>query len=357
MKKIITLSIFSLCTSLPLAAHANQDLTQREDVQAFVREISERNQLTPESVTAALSDAQYLPKVIDLIRPPSQPGVRSWQRYRPRFVNDQRISAGVAFWRAHENQLREAAALSGVPAEIIVGIIGVETVYGRNMGNFSALSALSTLAFDYPPRATLFRRELEELFLLARDAGVDVRDFKGSYAGALGQAQFLPSNIRTLAVDGDHDGKIDLSRSTADAIFSVANYLASHGWQRDAAIVLPAQINNESAAQVLVDAGIKPSLNASQLSQAGILSDLPLYSTEKVTLVDMISPGLPTEYWLGFQNFYVITRYNHSSFYAMSVHDLGMAVKQALSNHHTDQTLSRSAKKSSLRRKHAHPTH
>lgn len=320
--------LLALCASLllPLSAQAGY-FSQREDVQSFIRDLAQRENFQPEILQAAFDDAQELPKVIELIRPPSNPGVRSWQRYRPRFINNQRISAGVQFWREHAASLAAAEAKTGVPAEIIVGIIGVETVYGRNMGNFSALSALSTLAFDYPPRAELFRRELEALFLLAREQNRDVRDYRGSYAGALGQPQFLPSSIRNFAVDGDQDGRIDLRESPRDAIFSVGNFLAGHGWQRGARIVMAAQVEDEAQAKVLVDAGILPAVNGQMLRQAGVHSNLPEQASELVTLVDMVSPGFPTEYWLGFQNFYVITRYNRSSFYAMSVHDLGQAVK------------------------------
>lgn len=325
---IIKPHLLALCASLllPLTVQAG-DFSQREDVQTFIRDVAQRQNFSPAQLQAAFDDAQALPKVIELIRPPVNPGVRSWQRYRPRFINSQRISAGVQFWREHAQTLAAAEEKTGVPAEIIVGIIGVETVYGRNMGNFSALSALTTLAFDYPPRADLFRRELEALFLLAREQGRDVRDYRGSYAGALGQPQFLPSSIRSFAVDGDQDGHIDLRESATDAIFSVGNFLASHGWQRGARIVLPAQVDDENQVKPLIDAGILPALDGKLLRQAGVRSDLSEQASELVTLVDMVSPGFPTEYWLGFQNFYVITRYNRSSFYAMSVHDLGQAVK------------------------------
>ncbi|MBS1210040.1 MAG: mltB [Proteobacteria bacterium] len=326
MKTIAHLLALLAPLLLSLPTHAG-DFSQRDDVQAFIHDLAQRQNFNADELQAAFNDAQELPKVIELIRPPTNPGVRSWQRYRPRFINNQRISAGVQFWRDNADALAAAEAQTGVPAEIIVGIIGVETVYGRNMGNFSTLSALTTLAFDYPPRAPLFRRELEALFLLAREQGRDVRDYRGSYAGALGQPQFLPSSIRNFAVDGDQDGRIDLRDNATDAIFSVGNYLAIHGWQRGGRIVLPAQVEDEAQARLLVDAGILPAVNGQMLRQAGVRSDLPEQSPELVTLVDMVSPGFPTEYWLGFQNFYVITRYNHSSFYAMSVHDLGRAVK------------------------------
>lgn len=316
------------CIACAVNCHAG-DFSQREDVQAFIRDLAQRQHFRAEDLQAAFNDAREVPQVISLIKPATDPNVRSWQRYRPQFVNSARISAGVDFWRWHERSLTMAEARTGVPAEIIVGIIGVETIYGRNMGNFQTLSALATLAFDYPPRADLFRKELEELFLLARDQGQDVRDYRGSYAGAIGMPQFLPSKIRSLGMDGDGDGHVDIRGNADDAIASVASYLASYGWQRGGRIAMPAKVDDPARAQSLVDAGIAPVLDGGILAQAGVHSDLKPQDRDLVTLVDLVSPGSPTEYWLGFQNFYVITRYNHSSFYAMSVNDLAHAVKLA----------------------------
>jgi len=303
--------------------------TEREDVQRFIVDVSARQGIPANEMSAALEAATPVPRVIELVKPPANPGVRSWQRYRARFIDKARINGGLAFWREHRQALADASGRSGVPEEIIVALIGVETVYGRNTGSFSALAALATLAFDYPPRAELFRHELEELFLLAREQGHPVESYKGSYAGALGYPQFLPSSIRRYAVDGDHDGDIDLKNSPTDAIYSVANFLVEHGWSRGGQIVLPAQVSDEAQARQLVDAGILPSLDGAALQAAGVSSELPPDSSEHVTLVDLITPGVGTEYWLGFRNFYVITRYNRSSFYAMVVHDLARTLRAA----------------------------
>ncbi|NSL54137.1 lytic murein transglycosylase B [Uliginosibacterium aquaticum] len=324
LNRLLSLAFATFACSLQ--AHAAY-FTERPEVQLFIEEIAARNNLDASVIRNALEGATPLPKVIELVKPPANPGVRSWQRYRARFIDTTRIKGGLSFWQENEATLRAAEARSGVPAEIIVSLIGVETVYGRNTGNFSALSALATLAFDYPPRAELFRRELEALFMLAREQGRDVTSYRGSYAGALGLPQFLPSSVRNFAVDGDNSGQIDLAASTADAIFSVANFLAQHGWQRDGKIVMPARISDESKARELVEAGILPTLDAARLAAGGVRSALPADSRELVTLVDLITPEVGTEYWLGFQNFYVITRYNRSSFYAMIVHDLGQVLK------------------------------
>jgi membrane-bound lytic murein transglycosylase B len=321
---------FALATGLlcPFLSHAG-DFSQRPDVQAFIHDLAVHQNFSVDELQSAFDDAQEIPRVVDLIKPPADPGVRSWQRYRPRFINSARVAYGVEFWRNNQQTLAEAEAHTGVPAEIIVGIIGVETIYGRNTGNFSTLSALTTLAFDYPPRADLFRQELASLFLLARDQGRDVRSYRGSYAGAIGLPQFLPSSIRRLALDGDHDGVIDLTGNPTDAIYSVANYLASYGWQRGGRVVHAAQIDDAAQIQPLLDAGLLPTLDRGTLQQAGVNADWTGIDAEKLALVDFVSPGSPTEYWLGFQNFYVITRYNHSSFYAMSVYELGRAVRLA----------------------------
>lgn len=322
------LTALFLFAALPQLCQAGY-FTDREDVRQFIAEVSARQAIPAEELRAALDRATPLPKVIELVKPPASTGVRSWQRYRARFIDRARIEGGLRFWQAHRDALREASARSGVPEEIIVALIGIETVYGRNTGNFSALSALATLAFDYPPRAPLFRHELEELFLLAREQRHPVESYRGSYAGALGYPQFLPSSIRRYAIDGDGDGDVDLRNDPVDAIHSVANFLFEHGWVRGGPIVMPARVANEAAAQPLVDAGILPTLDAAALNAAGVQSDLPAGSGERVTLVDLVSPSAATEYWLGFRNFYVITRYNRSSFYAMIVNDLAQELRRA----------------------------
>ena len=312
---------------LPLTAHAGY-FDQREDVRSFIAEISARNQLDANTLVAAFADAEVQPRVIDYIKPPSQPGVRSWKRYRARFLDAPRISGGLKFWQTYQTTVDEAAKKTGVPAEIIVAIIGVETIYGRNTGNFQALSALATLAFDYPPRAELFRRELEALFLLARDQGEPVGNYLGSYAGAIGLPQFLPSSIRSFAVDGDGDGRVDLRGNPRDAIHSVANFLALHGWQRGAEIVRPAVLAEPTAnLQPLLELGLLPSLDGALLAAYGISDPQAGPDKELVALIDFVTPGEPTQYQLGLQNFYVISRYNRSSFYAMSVVELARALR------------------------------
>lgn len=321
---LTSIALFALAT-IPSASASFVD---REEVRTFVEDIATRHNLDHALLLDSLSRARHEPRVISLIRPPSTPGVRSWQRYRARFLDKTRIEGGLAFWSEYAPILKMAEERYGVPAEVIVAIIGVETVYGRHTGNFETLSALTTLAFDYPPRAELFRRELENLFLLAREQNRPPESYLGSYAGALGFPQFLPSSVRHYAVDFDADGKIDFDSSPLDAIGSVANYLHVHGWQTGAPVAVMARLGPETDPAPLVAAGIEPSLSPAVLSAAGIGSANGNMIDANATLVDLVTPGAATEYWLGYRNFYVITRYNKSSFYAMSVFELAETLRQ-----------------------------
>ena len=333
MRRFAILLAF-LLAALPVAAATRAahpvSFAGRADVQDFVREMAERHGLERAALEAAFRHAHPLPAVIKAIMPPADPGVRSWQAYRSRFVEPRRIAAGRAFMQRHAGTLAKAGARYGVPVEIIAAVIGVETIYGRHTGRFPTFAALATLAFDYPPRAELFRRELEELLLLARDEGRSPLDYRGSYAGALGLPQFLPSSRRRFAVDFDDDGRIDLAASPADAIGSVANFLAEHGWERDAPIAMTVEVAG-AGVQALVDEGIAPRRTPAEMSAAGVTftatgaAGAPL-PERPAALVDLVTPGAPTEYRLAFRNFHVITRYNRSSFYAAAVMDLAAAL-------------------------------
>lgn len=314
--------------TLAVPASAGASLAEHAEAFAFAEHMETRHGFDRNEVLATLGQAEHQGRVIELISPPAKTGVRSWQRYRARFLDSGRIEAGVAFWRAHADRMQEAARRYGVPPEIIAAIIGVETYYGRNTGSFETVSALATLAFDYPPRADLFRRELESLFLLAREQGRDPISYYGSYAGAIGYPQFLPSSIRNFAVDFDANGRIDFDNDPADAIGSVANYLANHGWIPGAPIAVPALVPSELDPQALIDAGIEPVLSPQQLAAAGIVPATTDPHPELATFVDLATPGSATEYWLGYRNFYVITRYNKSSFYAMAVFHLATALRE-----------------------------
>lgn len=327
MKKILLLVLASGLAALSATCAAAQGrFASRADVAAFASEMALRHGFDRDALLATLEAAPYQSKAIALITPATRPGQRSWQRYRARFVEPVRIRDGLAFWQAHADALDRAEASYGVPAEIVLGIIGVETIYGRNTGSFPLVGALATLAFDYPPRAELFRKELEHLLLLARESRREVGSFFGSYAGAIGFPQFLPSSVRSYAVDFDGDGQVDLEGSAADAIGSVARYLAEQGWKSGERVADPAPIADGVDVSALIDAGIEPRLDSTALAAAGIT--LPK-GVDAATLVDLETPGQPTEYWLGYRNFYVITRYNRSSFYAMAVFQLAQALREA----------------------------
>ena len=325
----LTLSLFAglLATT---ASHAAQRYADRPEAQLFIEEMQQKHGFDKDALTFIFRRAEYLPSVIKYISPPKDPvGVRSWQRYRGRFIEPVRIKAGVAFWDRHQDTIRAASEKYGVPEEIIVGIIGVETIYGRNTGNFSAVSALATLAFDYPRRAELFRGELENLLLMAREQHRDPLDYQGSYAGALGLPQFLPSSVRNYAVDFDGDGQIDLLNSPKDAIGSVARYMQMHGWEAGAPVAKLASIGTDADLPPLIANDINPNFDTASLASHGVKAADGTEPAGKAAFIELVTPGEDSEYWLGYQNFYVITRYNRSSFYAMSVFQLGEAVKAA----------------------------
>ncbi|MBU0751598.1 MAG: lytic murein transglycosylase B [Gammaproteobacteria bacterium] len=310
---------------MPAAARGFAD---RDDVRVFVTEMENRHDFRADELLGLFGQIQPLPSVIKAIMPPADPGIRSWQAYRGRFIERKRIAAGLRFWGEHRATLAKARALYGVPEEIIVAIIGIESIYGRNTGRFGTMAALATLAFDYPPRAELFRRELEALLLLAREQGLDPLSYRGSYAGALGLPQFLPSSMRQWAVDFDGSGRTDLAASADDAIGSVANFLREHGWQQGEPITTRVEIDGDPKS--LIDEGIRPVRLPAEMATMGVSpASLATVAQQPAALIDLVTPAAPTEYWLGYRNFFVITRYNRSSFYAMAVIQLAEALKAA----------------------------
>ncbi len=301
--------------------------------QAFAAEVAERHGLPLAWIDAQLAQAQRLDAVRKLIMPPPAGTAKNWAAYRARFIDAQRIGAGLAFWRDHEAWLQEAQDRWGVPADIVVAIIGVETFYGRVTGNFRIIDTLATLAFDFPPgrkdRSAFFRSELEEFFVLCAREGSDPLAMKGSYAGAMGLPQFLPSSVNRFAVDMDGDGHINLQRNAADAIGSVAHYFASFGWQRDLPTHFEVAVPVDSTDRaVLLGPDIVPSFSAAQFAQRGaVLSEAGRAHTGPLALVELQNGGAAPSFVAGTQNFYVVTRYNWSSYYAMAVIELAAAVR------------------------------
>jgi membrane-bound lytic murein transglycosylase B len=307
----------------------------REDVRAFAAEVAERRGLERGWVVRQLAKAHRVDAVQRLIMPPPAGTAKDWGAYRERFIEPRRIAAGVAFWRANEAWLERAERRWGVPPEVVVGIVGVETFYGKVMGRFRVLDALATLSFDFPAgrsdRSAFFRSELEEFLVLCRRERVDPQRPLGSFAGASGLAQFMPGSINRFAVDFDGDGRIDLGASSADAIGSVARYLAENGWQRGVPIYYEVSVPTAAdELSALLAPDILPTFSAAQFSERGALLPEAARAHEGLlALVELQNGEQPPSYVAGTQNFYAITRYNASSYYAMAVASLAEAVRRA----------------------------
>ena len=309
---------------------------ERDDVMAFADGVAERRSLDPQWLRAALAQSRFVPSVVRYIMPPPAGTAKNWAAYRARFVEPFRIRAGVAFWRANAKWLAMAEDLYGVAPEIVVGIVGVESIYGRQMGNFRIIDALATLAFDFPAgrkdRSEFFKSELESWFVLCNSEGLDPLRWKGSYAGAIGMAQFMPSSFNRYAVDLDGDGHVDLHASAADVIGSVANYLAEFGWRRGLAVrfdVKPPTDTSDRAALLAPD--IVPTFSASEMIARGAtLPPEALAADRALALVELQNGNAAPSYVAGTSNFYAITRYNWSSYYAMAVVELGEAVRRGV---------------------------
>lgn len=309
---------------------------QWQEVNDFIRKMVDKHQFDQAELTRIMGQAHFIEAAVQLIKPAPSGKPKNWALYRALFVEPKRIAAGVQFWRTHGDTLARAEQTYGVPAEIIVGVIGVETVYGRNTGNFRVLDVITTLAFAYPQtpkreeRMAFFRSELENALLLAREMGVDPFSLRGSYAGAIGWPQFMPSSIRKYAVDFDVDGVTDLRNSPADAIGSVANYLRTFGWQAGQPSVFPAQILPGGNIDAMLNQGLEAKYRLSEMQENGVSFAPNLPSELQYGLIDLQNGNAKTEYFLGTNNFFSITKYNRSYFYAMSVLELGKSVRDAL---------------------------
>ncbi|MCL6689413.1 lytic murein transglycosylase B [Pseudomonas sp. R3.Fl] len=295
-------------------------------VAQFVGEMTRDYGFADEQLLSLFQDVERKQSILDAISRPAE-RVKPWKDYRPIFLTDARIKRGVEFWNQNAEALARAEKDYGVPAQYIVAIIGVETFFGRNTGNYRVMDALSTLAFDYPPRADFFRKELKQFLLLAREQQVDPLGLNGSYAGAMGLPQFMPSSFRAYAVDFDGDGHINIWTDPTDAIGSVASYFKQHGWQAGEPVVSQAELSMDSA-QDAITQGLEPQMNLGQLRAAGWRTHDVLRDDLKVTAIRFEGADGP-EYWVGLPNFYVITRYNRSAMYAMAVHQLAGEIVRA----------------------------
>lgn len=299
-------------------------IAQAQRIDAFVDYTVDTYRVDPALVRATLAQAQYQQKIIDAMTRPAE-AVRPWRDYRPIFMTPARIDGGRAFYAANRDALDRIAADTGVPAEYIVAIIGVETSYGRITGNYRVLDALYTLAFSFPKRAPFFAGELAQLFALGKqESQLDVLALKGSYAGAMGMGQFMPSSYRLWGKDGDGDGQRDLLTHLPDVFASIANYFVIHGWQRGAPVVARADRNADAAD--FVPGSLDPVYPLADLAARGYRPQPGQPAAEGATLLSL-DGDMGKEYWLGYRNFYVITRYNRSPMYALAVHQLAQAIR------------------------------
>jgi membrane-bound lytic murein transglycosylase B len=309
---------------------------RRSDIVEAAQAIALEHALETEWVEGVLAQARFVAQVAQLVMPGATPAAKNWHAYRARFVEPRRIEAGVQWWRDNGQWLARAEQRFGVPARIVVGIVGVETFYGRITGSYRVIDALSTLSFDFPSgrsdRSPFFRSELGHFLKLARREGWDPLAIKGSYAGAMGLPQFMPSSVLRHAIDFDEDGRVDLAASSADVVGSVARFLAAHGWQRDMPThytVEPPEKTIDRALMLVPD--IVPTFSAAQMVERGArLSEAALQHEGPLALIELHNAELPPSYVAGTQNFYALTRYNASSYYALSVVELGRAVAAAL---------------------------
>ena len=306
----------------------------RPEIDVFIVEMVELHGFKESELKSIFSKTRFQPAIISAISSPSTS--RPWHKYRPIFVNPRRVAGGVTFWNNNASTLKRASKKFGVPEEIITAIIGVETRYGVRTGKHRVLDALTTLAFNYPRRAEFFRGELEQYLLLTREQDTNMFSIKGSYAGAIGIPQFMPSSYRNYAVDFDSDGKIDLSGNVADSIGSVANYLIAHGWEAGGPIATRARIRAGKHHKTLVT-GYKPLHTVEKMKKLGITPLIDVPNERQATLIELKNDS-EMEYWLGFNNFYVITRYNRSVRYAMSVLQLSEEIRAARYNEEANNT-------------------
>jgi len=318
------LALAGVCSLLQPAVA--EDYKQSPQVAEFITEMTRDYGFAGEQLESLFAQVERKQAILDAISRPAEK-VKPWKDYRPIFITDKRITQGAAFWKQHEATLARAEAEYGVPAEIIVAIIGVETFYGGNTGSWRVMDALSTLAFDYPPRAPFFRKELREFLLLTREEQVDPITLKGSYAGAMGLPQFMPSSFRAYAVDFDGDGHINIWTNPVDAIGSVASYFKQHRWQPGQPVVSAATVSGARVDEGLT-VGLDPVKNAGELRNLGWASVDPLADDVPVTAF-RLEGATGDEYWLGLPNFYVITRYNRSVMYAMAVNQLAELLAEA----------------------------
>lgn len=320
-------SLLALAVLMIFAATVNaESYLKRADVGAYIDELIQQHGFSRQELEEVLAAAERRQDIIDLMRRPAERRL-NWHEYSKIFLDEQRIAGGVEFWQQNRATLERAQRKYGVAPEVVVAIIGVETRYGRVTGRHRVIDALMTLAFDYPPRASFFRKELTQFLVLAREEGKNPTSLMGSYAGAMGYGQFIPSSFRNYAVDFDRDGVRDIWQNRVDAIGSVANYFSRHGWGGTTEVTVPVRVKAETEQLLeIANGSLKPTHSVAEMAAMGVIVD-DLDPEARVLLLRLMGGEMP-EYWLGLNDFYVITRYNHSRLYAMAVYRLGQKIKK-----------------------------
>lgn len=312
------------CWALAAAPAQALELGEYPDLRRFIDEMVERHGLARGALTSLFQEVEIKPAVVHAMERPRE-GL-PWHEYRQSFLDEPHIRDGARYWQRHASALGRAHDRYGVPPEVVLGVLGVETHYGRNRGSYRVIDALTTLTVDYPPRAEFFRRELEEFLLLARELKQDPRALRGSYAGAMGIAQFIPSSYRRYAVDFDGDGRRDLIGNPTDAIGSVANFLKVHGWRADEPLWDETRLEGTGFG-FIEQLGVKPTLSVEELIRYGVFPVRHLDGERRAAVIALEGEDGPF-YRIGYHNFYVITRYNRSKRYAMAVTELSELVRQ-----------------------------
>ncbi|MCG8671189.1 MAG: lytic murein transglycosylase B [Pseudomonadales bacterium] len=315
------------------ASNSNvSNYAEHPEFKAFLADVVKDGVYPKEQLVSLMKTANRKESILKAISRPAERTL-TWAQYRKIFLTEARINKGIDFYKKHKATFERAAAESGVPEEMILAILGVETRYGQNRGSFRVVDALATLGFDYPPRAKFFRKQLKEFLYLEKEAGIDLNTAKGSYAGAMGFPQFIPSSYRHYAVDFDGDNVIDLIDNPVDAIGSIANYFKVHGWKNGEPVTAPARFlksgKDESSLDNVVNQKLKPKYTVKELAEFGLVSDLPFDENQSATAMRLEGKN-GIEYWIGLKNFYVITRYNHSRLYAMAAYQLSQALKEKM---------------------------
>lgn len=310
-------------------SHANS-YAEHPKFKKFLDEVVAEGIYPKEQLIELMKTAERKDSILKAIARPAEKTL-TWAQYQKIFLTKDRIEKGIKFYHQHKASFQRASQETGVPEEMILAILGVETRYGQTRGGYRVVDALATLGFDYPPRAKFFRKQLKEFLFLEKEAGINLAEAKGSYAGAMGYPQFIPSSYRHYAVDFDGDNKIDLINNPVDAIGSIANYFKVHGWQPGEPVTVPAKLTkaNSHALDKVINKKLKPQHTVKELSRLGLEPEQKLADNAKATAMRLKGEN-GNEYWIGLTNFYVITRYNHSKLYAMAAYQLSQALKEKM---------------------------